>query len=277
MFTKAKKFTFFISLALLIPLFKAKAEESILKDVSGDGRTRITAFGDSLTFGVGDGTQPGDVVSGMAVPFTEGTKGYPARLRKYLGVPVDNEGLPGEQFSTAGVNRFPASFFRTDPDLIIIMEGANDARQSVPSAEVQRVLQKAVNVVVAAGRTPVLATLPTPCCEHGFLAASSSEYSVAIKSTGAINDIRIADLRRAWKTSCVNQDECELYNIPEGLHPNTKGYDVVAQTIAGAILGIDVFSSGGAGDLAAAIGIPVDAVFVKPETDATMSDGGTGQ
>ncbi len=52
------KFRILFAFLIFTPLI-LQAQESVLADVSGDGTVRITAFGDSLTFGVGDGTKPG--------------------------------------------------------------------------------------------------------------------------------------------------------------------------------------------------------------------------
>jgi hypothetical protein len=85
-----------------------------------------------------------------------------------------------------------------------------------------------------------------------------------MRRLAAQNQIPYADLDLAWQTSCNNIAACDLYHLPEGLHPNSRGYDAMAQTVMAALLGIDIFSESGAQELAGALGLPVEAIVVKP-------------
>jgi lysophospholipase L1-like esterase len=93
-------------------------------------RTRIMAFGDSLTEGATIlSNDPYDIVHPPATA-------YPAVLRQLLSarytdqtITVFNRGLPGEQASRA-LSRFIATFAADAPDVVVLMEGYNDVRQS---------------------------------------------------------------------------------------------------------------------------------------------------
>lgn len=224
--------------------------QELIKDRTGDGLIVITAFGDSITNGVGD--------TGL-----EG--GYPGRLSSITGLVVDNEGVPGESAIDQGESRFPSSLFSTGGDVVVIQEGTNDAVFRSVSSEVRRALQRMVNVAGALGRAVVVNTLPVPCCEHGSLAPFVDAYNLSVFGLAEANEISVADIARTWRTTCISQDACELYNLPEGLHPNGTGYDALAQTVAATLFDIDIFSGSGASDLEGALGLPEGSVIVLPD------------
>ena len=144
------------------------------------------------------------------------------------------------------------------------MEGTNDSVFRTASSAVRVALQRMINVQIASGKETLLSTLAVPCCTHSSLAPYVDAYNVVIGELAEVNELALADMARTWRTSCPNPESCDLYNLPEGLHPNTKGYDAMAQTFAAALLDIDPYSSGGAADLAGAIGIPTEAIAIKP-------------
>ena len=90
-----------IILLLLVCLFlesTASAEsETLLVDRNGDESVSILAFGDSLTYGVGDGSAPGKVVEEPSR--ANSPAGYPKRIQNLSGVRVSNSGVPGEQLA----------------------------------------------------------------------------------------------------------------------------------------------------------------------------------
>lgn len=236
---------------------------SVLVDRNDDGVVSVLAFGDSITFGVGDGVEPGEFVE--IAPQTDGRVGYPLRVEGLYGISVENRGIPGEELAKGGVERFVSVVSASKADVVVILEGFNDSLFRVDRGTYSRLLQKLINATVALGRTPVLATLQTPCCNHAGREPFIDSYSSVVQELAFINDLRVADLDRAWRTTCRNKVECELFNLPEGLHPNKRGYDVMAQTILAALLGIDVFAIDGASQLEGALGLPAGSVLVKPE------------
>lgn len=236
--------------------------ESVLKDGNGDGVVKILAFGDSTTYGLGDGG------FGADAPPAPLHGGYPGRLEHLLNTPVLNRGLAAEEMTTDGIERFPNVVGSSDSDIVIIFEGSNDAFRSVTEGTYSRALQRAVNIAKTQGKTPVIATLPTPCCEHGQLGAFTVGYSGEARHIAEANGSALVDLEKAWRTTCQSKDACELFTLPEGLHPNGTGYDVISQTAAAALLGIDIFVDGGSSELEQALGVDAGTVIVKPEVAA---------
>ena len=238
-------------------------QESLLQDLNGDGEVRLLAFGDSITAGVGDGIPPGEYVPSASG--SESGGGYPARLQDYLNVPVQNAGNPGEDLAERGVFRLVSTVLSSNADVVILYEGVNDSWSRTTQAEFKIALQKAINVLRALDKTTVVATLLPPCCDYSSLAYYASGYTAVIRDLARINQVPLAELDKTWLTSCSNPLACEFYNLPEGLHPNTLGYDAVAQTFAAKLLGINVYSASGAADLESATGLPAGSVIVKPE------------
>ena len=226
------------------------AQELMLTDTNGDGVVSAIAFGDSITYGIGDAS---------------GLSGYPSRVAALLGIPISNVGDPGDILTSEGVARFPSVMASSNADAVFILEGANDAIHRVESADVRVAYQRLVNVAQALGKTPYLMTVLPPCCDHGPLAPFTESYSLVVKDIAALNGLSYIDLQRAWNSTCQNKEECELYNLPEGLHPNATGYEVLGQTIAASLLGINIFAVDGAKDLQDALGLPEGAVLVKPD------------
>ena len=226
----------------------AHAEDTLV-DQNGDAVISLLAFGDSITYGIGDEQQ----------------LGYPARLRNLTGIPVSNRGDPGEVFTNSGIDRFADEVRSSSADYVLISEGANDARAPVDSESYESAYQKAINVATLLGKVPLPMTLIRPCCEHNFLISGVEEYNRLIKYLVALNELRLVDLAHAWFRTCNDINNCSLYNLPEGLHPNETGYTVLAQTIAAAVFGIDIFAPEGAADLEAALGLAAGSILVKPD------------
>jgi lysophospholipase L1-like esterase len=233
-------------------LNSAYSQQNLLQDTNGDGIIKVLSFGDSITYGIGDGgldnAKPG---------------GYPSRLSTLLGVPVVNAGNPGELLTDASSRYFQA-LRTTDADLIILLEGTNDSFFKTEISKIRNTYQRFVNGAKIFGKKIALVSLLTPCCDRRDLGQFTDAYTSQIKSIADINQISVFDLDRAWKNTCKDKVECELYNLPEGLHPTSRGYDVVAQTIAAGVLGIDILSPSGAAALEQATGLAAGSVIVKP-------------
>lgn len=213
----------------------AYADSTALTDVTGDGQIHVLAFGDSITYGVGDGTNPGDYVEAIMASGTP--RGYPQRLSADLGIVVSNAGLPGERFLQDGVERLPGLVVGTDVDTVVFMEGTNDAVHRIEGSDYRIGLQKIVNIVRAEGRNMVINTLPPPAAIHGSLAPYTALYSSIARELSVLNGIPLGDVEQKFVTTCSDMESCQLYNIPEGLHPNTVGYDAIAEVVESALAG----------------------------------------
>ena len=245
-----------------VPYAVFTQEGEILTDRNGDEEIVLNGFGDSITFGLGDGLAPG--ISIDEVPLRSTAAGYPQRVAQLGGIQVENTGKPGEILSKQGYLRFPGIVANSIADLFIVMEGANDAIFRLSSEEYRNALQRMVNVAFSLGRTIILATPPPPCCSRDSLALFTRAYSQVIRDVAARNEVPLVDIERAWDSTCSGSS-CDLYNVPEGLHPNTKGHDVIGQTVLAALFGIDIFVEGGAAELEAALGLEEGTVIVKPD------------
>ena len=252
----------FIAVFLIAP--HAYSEDSaLLRDHNGDGLVTMLAFGDSITYGLGDGIAPGD--SRDYLPLPPGPQGYPNRIEALAGVQVDTSGVPGEGFLISGIDRLPGVLRGSSADVVIVMEGANDAWQRMDPSSYERALQKAVNITIASGKVPVLFSLPPPCENHSGSRLYTDAYTLKIRHIAAINELSLVDLERVWQTTCDDIDSCNLYNLPDGLHPNTLGYDAIAQAVLAVLYGIDIFAPGGAVDLATATGLAPEAIVIKAD------------
>lgn len=249
---------FTIIVSILAVLLKssiswAASTDNLLNDINGDGIVSVVTFGDSITYGIGDG--------GLGL---KAKAGYPKRAASILGVPFSNQGNPGEQIADAS-SRFFSAVKSSNADIVILLEGANDATQQLAAGEYRKFVQRFINGTISLGKVPVVMTLPLPCCDHASLQPFTAAYSETVKSLAKINQIHFVDLERAWKTTCKSI-QCELYNLPEGLHPTSNGYTVIAQAVSSELLGIDIFSLEGASKLESAAGLPQGSVIVKPGT-----------
>ena len=218
---------------------RAMGEGAPLSDRNNDGQIEVVAFGDSITYGVGDGTDPGQYVSGIGE--VGDPRGYPLRLSSVLAVPVLNAGIPGEMVigipgpRAAGVVRFPEVVVGSTADLVIIFEGINDARYDISATELEAAYQKMINVARADNKNIAIATLLPPTVQHGTLAPTAALYSETIRGLGAMNGILVIDLEQGFLRDCPDLSTCSYYNLPEGLHPNTVGYDAITTMIATAL------------------------------------------
>jgi lysophospholipase L1-like esterase len=238
-------------------------QKSPLTDVTGDDKITVLGFGDSVTYGVGDG-----LADWGTVPFTDGTGGYLPRLAALLDVEVINEGSPGEEFAVTGIERLPKTISNSKADVVVIMQGYNDARSGLASEMYRKLLQRSINVIRSLGRTPVVASLAKSAEDHAFLLPFTRPYSNVAKLLSDANNTTFAHIYQAWNNRCPEDNlQCPLLHTPEGLHPNPLGYRVIAQMIAAALLEIDILTPQGITDFAQATGITVDQVAVTPFTD----------
>jgi lysophospholipase L1-like esterase len=185
----------------------------------------IIAFGDSITAG-----------------HSSRSGGYPPKLKSVLnanGKPsnVINKGISGEK-TPAGVARFDSVLNSWPSDIILIMEGTNDIRGGLSVQTTERNLQAMINKAKAKGVTPVLATL-TPSNKSGSQTLIPNVWNPMIINLAANNGVILSDqyagINPTWGSS--NAD---------GLHPNDRGYQTIANTWYGSIAGL-ISSSGEVG------------------------------
>lgn len=263
-----------IKILLLLTIFisvSAYAEDNLLVDTNEDEIISVVGFGDSISYGRGDGYEVGEFVDSPAIPGA--SEGYLKRVRELAGLATQNASDPGEFFTTDGILRFPSVVVNSSSDIVAILEGTNDTGIGVSSGDYRQELQKAINITKVTGKTPVLFTLLPPCCSRSGREPFTRDYSQMVRYVAGINNIKIADIERAWDSTCSSIASCHLYNIPDGLHPNTAGYDVIGQTFLATLYGIDIFSLEGASKLEEVLGLEEGAVSVIPDEVALVEEG----
>ncbi len=246
---------------------------SLLQDFNGNGLIEIVAFGDSITRGEGDFISPSSEVD--VTPEASGEAGYAVRIEGYLGVQVANYGSPGESFVFGGLPRLIAYLSRNRPDVLILMEGSNDARLPASAPIYHRAFQTAINVARALGVKILIGTVPPVCCGHQFISGPIDTYNPVLRALAPVNDVALADINKAFTNTCGNVASCRLLNRPEGLHPNILGHDVIGENMVAAILNIDLLAPGGPALLEQALGLAPGSIHTVPDAAPVAKASGT--
>lgn len=246
-------------------------ENSLLLDTNGDGILQVAAFGDSITRGMGDDHSPGDDVESASLEIPTGEAGYPLRIERILGVGVTNLGDPGEDLTIRGISRFASLVLSKHYDVIFFMEGSNDGFIAAPSSSVAHAYQTAINIAKMAGTNVIMLTMPPVCCGHDGLGRFIDSYRDQVHHVAVVNGLAIADVDHAFRNTC-NVGNCYLLNLPEGLHPNHEGYDIMTEAVLAAAFKIDLFSPTGRTDLETTLLLPPGSVQTEPDPIATPAD-----
>lgn len=255
--------TSLLIILFFLPGLTLAQDENLLEDRNGDGELRVTAFGDSITRGVGDGQSVGFDVEEVNPFIPAGQEaGYPLRLEEFLGISVQNSGIPGEVLAEEGVGRVANELQNQSIDTAIISGGANDVIFGISTEDIRRSFQTLINVAKNSGTQPVLLTVTPTCCDRDGRNSTISSYNNAIRSLGAQNGIPVIDTFQGFQNSCFI-GTCRLLNRPEGLHPNRLGYDLLGELIAGRFLGVDGLSRDGHSELAGALGLDPDELVLE--------------
>jgi lysophospholipase L1-like esterase len=236
------------------------AQNDILSDRNGDGIVSLLALGDSITVGVGDGILPNEIVE--VLPAMTSLGGYPIRVSTWLGIPIINKGVAGEELAVQGVQRFIKEIQSATADGFIFFEGENDAITRLSSNEYEQLVQIILNVARFIGLKGVLATLPPPCCDRKDRSLFTEDYSRRLRLLSEWNKSPLVDLENVWRTLCPVMETCVLFNRPEGLHPNSLGYDTIAQAISATLLNIELFTPDTKTSLASALGLTPEQIIV---------------
>jgi len=190
----------------------------------------ITAFGDSITEGVGSDTG-----------------GYPQKLSDLLNANskpsvVANFGVGGEN-TFNGVSRIDGVLTAFPANIVLIMEGTNDIIDGLSAEATKFNLQEMITKTKAAKVTPLLSTL-TPSDRSGSATLIPEVWNPMIKTLASSNGIHLVDNYAATAPTwgALNND---------GIHPNDSGYQIIAgtwyATLAGMITSSGTVSTGSSG------------------------------
>jgi len=159
----------------------------------------VLAFGDSLTYGTGAGSD----------------ESYPARLEQLIRRPVINAGVPGE-VTEAGLSRLPALLDRYRPALLILCHGGNDLLRRSGEEQAAENLRAMVRLARERGVEVVLLGVPKPglsLAPPDFYAGIAREFDLPYDAD-TLSDI-LAD--RSRKSDYI--------------HPNALGYRQLAEAV----------------------------------------------
>jgi lysophospholipase L1-like esterase len=185
--------------ALLLSALAACGEKPPPLPKLGSGDV-VLAFGDSLTYGTGAGTQ----------------EAYPNVLAKLLNRTVVGAGVPGET-TADGLERLPAVLDEIKPRLMLLCMGGNDMLRKSDPASIESNLRAMVQMAKASGAGVVLIGVPTPELFGGppaFYGRLAKELSLPLENK-------------------VMQEVLFDHGLKsDPIHPNAKGYRRVAEAIA---------------------------------------------
>jgi len=163
--------------------------------------TNIIAFGDSLTAGYG----------------AAAGEDYPTKLSALIGAPVINAGVSGDTTESA-LARLDNDVLSRSARIVIVGLGGNDFLRSVPIATTEANLRTIVKKIEGAGAMVVLLGFKFPSLQ--------ADYGDMYK--------RIASDERCLFVGGVLSGILTDESLKsDAIHPNAKGYALMAKRIAG--------------------------------------------
>lgn len=159
---------------------------------------RVLAVGDSLTAGYN----------------VARVDSYPSVLAQRMGIHVRNAGISGEM-SDGLLRRLPGLLRSADYDTVLLCTGGNDILRGRPAQQLKRNLERSIDLIRAAGATPVLIAvpmLPFALVDHPIYAEVA-----AAKSVPMIGGFGLALGREHFQA--------------DGLHPNAAGYRQIVEQL----------------------------------------------
>jgi lysophospholipase L1-like esterase len=198
------------------------------------GITRILTFGDSMTAGT---TSPPVTFRALDAGLAQS---YPFKLQTLLTaqystqtVSVFNAGIAGRR-ATQDRSRLSSAIADSSPDLVVLLEGANDLNSIVGPAvnaaidDTVAAMEDMVRDTVARGLPVFLATLP-PQRPDGPKAGGVEyldKYNNDLKTMASTKGAIVIEVNAQLPLSLIGQD---------GLHPTELGYQTLAEIMFEAI------------------------------------------
>ena len=179
----------------------------------------VVAFGDSITQGSECSCTP-----------------YPARLTGLIGKLVYNTGVGGTE-AKDNVGRTQQAIDRYHPAFMLILYGINDIIHSRGVGPTTAYVRQMVAICKQNNVVPVLATYPIPLAGHRVFFANTAALNEGIRNLADAEGIECANLEREYMLEDASDNfgwvisDPALY-MPDGLHPNDAGTQVIAMTFA---------------------------------------------
>lgn len=196
---------FKISLLVFAVLFAAlmlRPSSPSIRNSEPEGEN-IICFGDSLTSGTG-------ASDGMD---------YPSQLSRMLSIPVINAGAAGDTTGKA-LLRLERDVLSRSPKIVLITLGGNDLKNRVPKQEAFENLGKIIESIQEKGALVVVGGLDFKMYGRGF----GEQYRKVAEETGSVLIENVFEGIMGEKA---------LMSDP--IHPNDKGYTVMAERFKEAI------------------------------------------
>ncbi len=157
----------------------------------------IVCFGDSLTHGYGS---------------SEGNT-YPYFLQQLTNLPVVNKGINGNT-SKDGLNRID-DILTAQNSIILVEFGANDFFQQIPISETRENMKQIIDKLKTTDNVVVLVSIEDKQLKQLYtMLKSLAKEKKVLFINGMLNEI--------WNDRTLFSDE---------VHPNSKGYKIVAEKI----------------------------------------------
>ena len=161
----------------------------------------IIAFGDSLTAGYG-------AVAG---------EDYPSRLAAITGLPILNAGVSGDTTDSA-LARIDADVLARDPRIVIVGLGGNDYLRGAPIGTTEANLRTIIAKIHTSGAMVVLLGYKFPSLQANY----EKMYERVAKDEQCLI---VPDLLDGIESNPqLKSDE---------IHPNARGYQLIAERVAG--------------------------------------------
>lgn len=151
----------------------------------------------------------------------EGVGGWQPSLKSLTEVSIYNYGNSGES-SAQILARLPAILAQHDSEFVLIMAGTNDVIAGTPTSAIIANLQRMTNLAKAAGRTPIVGTIPP--LSFSSLANRNTGVLALNAAIKTLDEVFIAD-----HFSAVNADWA-AYTSGDFIHFGRAGNSLIAQT-----------------------------------------------
>lgn len=200
-----KKILVFVLLAVALVALYVVLTPTKITNYPSSKTGPIVAFGDSLVFGTG-ATTPG---------------GFVSMLSEKLNTKIINEGVPGN--TTADARERIDTILSHDPKIVILLIGGNDYLRNIPESTteenisfiISRLHQQGIIVVLLGVRGGLL----TDTFDDMFTRLAKKHQTAFVKNVLA---------------GIITKREY----MSDAIHPNEKGYELIAERVSEEIEGI---------------------------------------
>lgn len=198
--------------------------------MDSDDLIKIVAFGDSIT----EGTYGG---AGKSRVWTSVLKRN--FQQSDFRVDIKNAGIPGET-APFGLRRFPRQVLAKNPDIVLIMYGANDSYDPYgtgnPAVSLQQFTAAIEAMISGAVQNQILPVLMTTTPLYILDELSNGQnallgaYMERVHDLAAKYQLSLIDHFSVWMEKEHRGENVAQY-LPDGVHPNAEGNFMIAETI----------------------------------------------